>query len=84
MEAKFIQNKELMLLLQSTKDQTLVESSYDSIWGTGIPLKDPDCLDQTKWKNTGILGKILMEIRSQYRTQMGAILDQDTKPSSSK
>ena len=44
-KAKFQQNPPLLLLLQSTDKQTLVESSYDNVWGTGIPLRDSNCLN---------------------------------------
>ena len=37
---KFHQNTNLRLLLLSTNNQTLVEASHDSVWGTGIPLQD--------------------------------------------
>ena len=37
-EAKFTQNKNLCNILKNTGTLTLVESSYDSLWGTGIPL----------------------------------------------
>ena len=66
LEAKFAQNKELMILLLSTNDQTLVESSYDELWGTGLPLQDSNCLNREHWNNIGILGEMLMEVRSKY------------------
>ena len=62
---KFAQNKELRRVLVNTGNKTLVESSYDQIWGTGIPLNDPSCLDQSKWCNPGILSKLLMDIHSE-------------------
>ena len=49
----------------NTGNKTLVESSYDKIWGTGIPLSDPACLDRTKWYNPGIMSKLLMDIRQE-------------------
>ena len=62
-KCKFMQNEYLWNLLQSTGDKTIVESSYDSVWGTGIPLTRPDALERDKWKSVGLLGKILMRIR---------------------
>ena len=53
---KFNQNEMLKKVLLETTDKTLVESSYDRIWGTGIPLNYPNCLDNTRWHNQGILG----------------------------
>ena len=69
--AKFAQNDELRRVLVSTGNKTLVESSYDQAWGTGIPLSDPSCLDKTKWHNPGILSKILMDIRSNLQQTPG-------------
>ena len=75
---KFKQNTNLMLLLLSTNHQTLVEASHDTTWGTGISLRDEKCLVKSEWKNTGILGEILMELRTYYQTTGTDILDQNT------
>ena len=64
--AKYFQNPRLMRVLASTDKRTLVESSKDSLWGTGIPLQSTDALDKNKWKNVGILGEILMNIRDTW------------------
>ena len=66
---KFVQNPSLMEALLKTEEKTLVECSFDRIWGNGIPLGDHSCLDRQKWHNIGILGEMLMKIRSQLRTQ---------------
>ena len=60
---KFVQNPSLQNYLLDTGNKTLVEASYDNVWGTGIPLGSVDSLNPTKWKSIGILGKILMKIR---------------------
>ena len=65
-EAKFAQNKNLLLLLLSTKDQTLIECGFDEVWGTGTPLFDENCLSKDHWTNVGVLGEILMDIRAKY------------------
>ena len=66
-EAKFTQNKNLLLLLLSTNDQTLVECGFNEVWGTGTPLFDDNCLSANHWTNgVGILGEILMDVRSKY------------------
>ena len=62
---KFNQNDNLKRVLVNTGNKTLVESSYDQIWGTGIPLTDPACLDKTRWYNPGIMSKLLMDIRQE-------------------
>ena len=68
---KFAHNEELKRVLINTGNKTLVESSYDKIWGTGIPLNDPSCLDQSKWYSPGILSKLLMDIRSKLNHDPG-------------
>ena len=60
---KLLQNTDLLQFLIATGEKTLVESSYDDTWGTGLPLSDPECLNKSKWKSIGILGRILMNIR---------------------
>ena len=67
-QAKFQQNDHLMERLLDTGDKTLVEASYDEAWGTGQHLGSRDCLVKSKWKSIGILGRILMWIRSEAQT----------------
>ena len=43
-----------------------LESAHDHLWGTGVALSDPDCLNTTKWTSQGILGELLEEIRDEY------------------
>ena len=58
--AKFYQNTNVMdTLLNKTGMKRIVECTSDRLWGTGVPLGDPDCLDPTKWISQGILGQIL-------------------------
>ena len=64
-KAKFFQNPGLMAALLNTGTKKLVESSFNDLWGTGIPIWRPDALDETKWKSSGILGKILMHVRAE-------------------
>ena len=63
--AKFFQNPGLMAALLNMGTKNLVESSYDDLWGTGIPLSDPVALDETRWKTVGLLRKMLMSVRSE-------------------
>ena len=65
--AKFDQNPSLCRKLLSTGEKTLVESSCDDIWGTGVPLFRWDCLNRTHWKGNGILGTLLVDIRDSLR-----------------
>ena len=66
-QAKFHQNDDLMNTLLDTGEKTLVEASYDEAWGTGQHLGSKDCLARSKWKSIGILGRILMRIRTETR-----------------
>ena len=70
LKEKFAQNPTLVETLLKTNNKTLVECSFDRIWGNGVPLGDRSCMDRQKWYNVGILGEMLMEIRSQLRNQM--------------
>ena len=64
-ESKFLQNPPVMdMLLRKTGQKTIVECTSDRLWGTGIPLNDPNCLDSSKWINQGIMGQILEGIRN--------------------
>ena len=64
--AKFIQNPPAMdTLISKTGSKTIVECASDRLWGTGIPLSDPTCLDPQKWITQGIMGQILEDIRSE-------------------
>ena len=65
---KFLQNQHLLEALLKTGEKTLVESSYDDVWGTGIPLSNNSCLVKENWKSTGILGRMLMNIRDSIIT----------------
>ena len=44
-----------------------MECASDRLWGTGLPLSDPDCLDRSKWISQGILGQILEDIRNEFK-----------------
>ena len=63
---KFIQNPTLMDYLLETGNKTIVEATYDNVWGTGKPLGHEECLNPMKWRSVGILGRILMKIRDSY------------------
>ena len=64
---KFLQNRKLMTNLLETENKTLVESSFDDIWGTGIHIASRDALTRDKWRSVGLLGKILMGIRDKQK-----------------
>ena len=64
--AKFYQNTNVMdTLLNKTGKKRIVECTSDRLWGTGMPLGDPECLNPTKWISQGIMGQILEYIREE-------------------
>ena len=69
LKEKFTQNPTLTDILLKTSSKALVECSFNRIWGNRIPLGDCSCMDRQKWHNVGILGEMLMEIRSELRNQ---------------
>ncbi len=67
--AKFSQIPELRRQLLDSGDRILVEASpYDRIWGIGWGESDPQAQDPSQWKGQNLLGKVLMEVREQLRT----------------
>ena len=58
--AKFDQNPKIKLILLNTHNKTLVECSWDTMWGTGCPLTRPGCLNPDTWEGPGLLGTLLM------------------------
>ena len=79
--AKFHQNPLAMdTLLYKTGKKRIVECASDHLWGNGVPLGDPACLDSTKWISQGILDQMLECIRSKI-TQPIAHCYQQPPPS---
>ena len=60
---KFEQNDKLKKVLLETGEKTIVEATYDTLWGTGVPLDDRNCLNPRYWSNQGILGEMLEAVR---------------------
>ena len=65
--AKFKSNECLKDMLLSTGNMQIVEATCDTMCGTGVPLHHHDCLDKKRSKNTGLLGNILMTIRTELQ-----------------
>ena len=55
-----------MQALLETGHKRLVECTHDGLWGNGIPLYQPNCLNQQQWKRQGILGELLQDIRARH------------------
>ena len=83
--AKFAQNPIVLnTLLTKTGDKRIVECASDRLWGTGLPLSDPDCLDRMKWISQGILGQILEDIRNEFKDADRRHYQQTTPPATNK
>ena len=68
-KAKFEQNPDLMKLLLSTGDSIMAEASpKDEIWGIALDAETAKQMDPEKWPGQNLLGKILMELRAEFRT----------------
>ena len=67
--AKFSQNPELKQMLLSTGDAILAEASpYDAIFGIKLAAKDAVKTLQKDWPGSNLLGKALMEVRSELKS----------------
>ena len=68
-KGKYEQNENLKQFLIHTGNKTLVESSMDKLWGTGVPLHNRDCLNPKTWYSQGLLGEMLTQIRSDLQAE---------------
>ena len=66
---KFRQNTKLKNTLLQTGAKTIVECSYDKIWGSGIHLNNVNALNKETWIGNNLLGKILMDIRNDINNE---------------
>lgn len=70
-KAKFAQNEDILKCLLDTGNALLAECSpKDEIWGIGIGIGDTDRFDIAKWRGRNLLGRILMEVREELRTEL--------------
>ena len=68
---KFAQNSALKdVLVHCTGGKTIIESTSDSLWGSGVPLDKHDCLNPSQWLSKGIMSEILMDIRDELKTEI--------------
>lgn len=69
--AKFQQNTALLDMLLGTGLSVLVEASpRDEVWGVKMTADDPDITQIHKWKGRNLLGRVLMQVRSDLRIWM--------------
>ena len=67
-KAKFLQNRNLLLMLKSTAPKLIVEASPDKLWGMGTSLRDSHALNPEKWYNKGWMSNMLMVIWDESAT----------------
>lgn len=68
---KFSQNIELTHILLNTGDKIIAEaSSYDKIWGIGMAASNPAAKTPANWKGLNLLGKALMDVRTQLSNEI--------------
>lgn len=66
LKAKFQQNPVLARALCNTYPKVMGEACYDTRWGIGLTLTDPDVLDTDKWPAEGnVMGKQLAIVRDE-------------------
>lgn len=67
--AKFEQNPDLKQRLLATGDAILAEASpKDKIWGIGLDAQTAAATPMAKWPGQSLLGRVLMELREEFRT----------------
>ena len=66
--AKFAQNKALRDALLATGDAILAEAApNDKKWGIGMTAVVAEKTPQADWNGKNLLGKVLMELREEFR-----------------
>ena len=65
--AKFNQNQDLLRALMETNNKELAEASTDRFWGIGLALNDPNVFNTSAWSGRNTLGKVLMQVREQFK-----------------
>ena len=72
-KAKYEQNPDLMSKLLETGDAILAEASpKDTIWGIGLDAVTAVETNPSEWPGQNLLGKILMELRSEFAAKKAA------------
>ena len=80
--SKFQQNAGIASFLKNTGTNTLLECCYDDVWGNGLPLSNPHCINPTKYKNQGILGTMLEQVREVLFARSNNYNKENTDPCS--
>ena len=69
--AKFRQNPDILAMLLGTGNALIAEcSANDTTWGIGFGIDDERWHDVSTWRGKNLLGRILMEVREEFRREM--------------
>ena len=72
--AKYEQNPDLRARLLATGDALLAEASpLDRIWGIGLPAEQAERTAPSDWPGQNLLGRILMELRDEFKDRDGSV-----------
>ena len=70
---KFSQNTSLAQTLKNTGNKKIGEANgFDTIYGIGVRLTDPNTLNDNDWTGENVMGQILMRIRQDIAKSWGA------------
>lgn len=69
-EEKFMQNPDLCHKLVATGQNSLIEATLDGFWGAKATLNSKS-LKKGTWQGANFLGKILGEVRTEMRRELG-------------
>lgn len=73
LRAKFQQNQALLEMLLNTGSLVLAECApYDLVWGIGLTADDPRIQDIQSWRGQNLLGRTLMDVRTDLRGWLAA------------
>ena len=67
---KFQNVTEAKEALLKTGNRALGEATKESPWGVGKTLADPDVLDQSKWSDDNLIGRVLTKIRETLKREI--------------
>ena len=68
---KFRQNPQLAEKMEKTGEEIIAECAVkDRIWGIGLSMKDKTRFNIEKWRGKNLLGKILMQVRTDIRKNL--------------
>ena len=73
--SKFQQNPGLSSFLKNIGNKTILECCYDDVWGNGVPLSNPKCIDPNVFEKQGILGFMLENIRHELNIPPASLQD---------